>query len=92
MPPEQGLRAWFYLCTAASMSYGALTRGRFSCARFAYLVTTATAGRTPLFRDFALARVVIHELYAFERRGECELLTWVLMRLIICTYCSCWET
>ena len=62
-----------------AMPYTALTTGRVSQEGAAYLVTTATASRSPLFRDHASSLVVVRALYAMERRGDCALLAWVLM-------------
>ena len=61
------------------MPYNALLERRISKAEGAYLVTTATAHRKSLFRDFTVGLIVAHELCAMEHRDECELLAWVLM-------------
>lgn len=56
-----------------------LRKGRFSEPGRAYLVTTVSLGRVPLFSDFALARTAIGELAACGREGLCETLAYVLM-------------
>jgi REP element-mobilizing transposase RayT len=62
-----------------AMPYNALIKGRFSENNAAYLVTTTTANRASLFKDFATGLIVVHELSAMELRDDCELLAWVLM-------------
>lgn len=57
----------------------ALRRGRVSLPHRAYLVTTATRQRQPVFRDFRAACLAAR---CFENRtllGDARLLAWVLM-------------
>jgi REP element-mobilizing transposase RayT len=61
------------------MTYGDLTKGRYSAAGITYHVTTVTAGRLGIFRDFALASVVARELHGLPGTGSCDVLAWVLM-------------
>lgn len=56
-----------------------LRKGRFSEPGRAYLVTTVSQRRVPLFSDFALARAAIGELTACDRDGLCKTLAYVLM-------------
>ena len=44
------------------MPYSELLRGRASIGWQIYLVTTVTRGRTPLFADFHLGRIVVRAL------------------------------
>ena len=53
--------------------------GRTSEIGRAYLVTTVTQGRVPLFADFNLARLAVRELRACDEKGLCDTLTFVLM-------------
>ena len=57
----------------------ALRQGRFSEPGRAYLVTTVTQGRQPLFLDLYAARSVITELKRCQEQGDVESLAWVLM-------------
>lgn len=61
------------------MSYDNLRKGRCSIPGQLYLVTTVTAGRQPLFADFATARCVIGELRQAHDRGSVDSMAWVLM-------------
>ncbi|QXH53539.1 transposase [Pseudomonas fakonensis] len=56
-----------------------LRRGRFCEPGRLYLLTTTTHQRTPLFADFQLARIIIHQLRLCEASGACRSLAWVLM-------------
>ena len=56
-----------------------LRTGRYSEPGRIYLVTTVTAGRTPLFADFHVARAVVHELKRSDGTGLCRTLAYVLM-------------
>ncbi len=56
-----------------------LRRGRFSEPGRLYLLTTVTHHRQPLFQDFRLARLVIHQLRLSEQERTCQSLAWVLM-------------
>jgi REP element-mobilizing transposase RayT len=44
-----------------------------------YLITTVTQGRSAVFANFELARLVIAELRACDERGTCQTLAFVLM-------------
>ncbi len=57
----------------------ALRKGRFSEPGHAYLVTTVTHARRPLFLDLYAARAAIVELKRCHSQGEVESLAWVLM-------------
>jgi REP element-mobilizing transposase RayT len=61
------------------MTYGDLTKGRYSTPGYTYLVTTVTAGRVAIFREFAIASVVARELHDLSGNGGCEILAWVVM-------------
>jgi REP element-mobilizing transposase RayT len=61
------------------MAYDALLRGRCSHEGAAYLVTTTTASRLPLFRSLRLAAIVASELRRLERSGHWHVKAWVLM-------------
>ncbi len=56
-----------------------LRRGRFSEHGRVYLLTMATEGRLPVFRDFGLARAAICELGRCDALGLTETLAYVLM-------------
>ena len=53
--------------------------GRYSDLNRAYLITTVTHERDPIFRDFATARLLIHELRATSTEMNIQTLAWVLM-------------
>ncbi len=61
------------------MTRDALRVGRFSQAGGIYLVTTATAGRLPVFADFGCARMVVREMRCLAVQGDLTSLAWVLM-------------
>lgn len=65
--------------TPAAPGHCALRRGRWSQPGGVYLVTTATAGRRPVFARFDRAREACLAFDAFEREGAASLLAWVLM-------------
>lgn len=56
-----------------------LRRGRHSSAEQIYLITAATRYRTPLFTDFASARLVIREMRKLEREARLVSLAFVIM-------------
>ncbi len=58
---------------------GNLRTGRFSEPGRAYLLTTATFAREPLFRDARLGRLLVHELRAAHDAGWATSLAWVAM-------------
>jgi REP element-mobilizing transposase RayT len=62
-----------------TVTYRALTKGRYSASGFAYLATTVTARRVPLFLDFELAAAVSREIHSLGQSGRCDVLAWVLM-------------
>jgi REP element-mobilizing transposase RayT len=62
-----------------TMPYNALLRGRCSREGCTYLITTATAGRRPLFASFGLAALAASELWQMECGGRWRLHAWVLM-------------
>lgn len=57
----------------------ALRKGRFSCPNPIYLVTIVTYNRTPLFKDFHVARALIAELRQSDSDLLTSTLTWVVM-------------
>jgi REP element-mobilizing transposase RayT len=59
--------------------YPALTRGRYSIANQAYVCTTVTARRVPVFREFAAAVEVARQLHALGIGSAWSLLAWVIM-------------
>lgn len=56
-----------------------LRKGRHSQRGNLYLLTTATSGRHPVFRDFALGRLVVAELKSAQMEGWVHSLAWVVM-------------
>ena len=56
-----------------------LRRGRYSSANGIYHVTTVTAAREPVFRDFDIARAAAASIVSPESLGDACLLAWVLM-------------
>ncbi len=61
------------------MSSDNLRIGRCSAPGLAYLVTTVTAARQPIFADFWLARAVITQMRRLHDGGSVASLAWVLM-------------
>ena len=59
--------------------HSALRRGRWSSPHHAYLITTVTHERNPLFCDLCIARILIHEMRYHERSGWLRSLAWVVM-------------
>ncbi|MBM7122326.1 transposase [Dyella kyungheensis] len=57
----------------------ALRAGRASVPGCAYLLTTVTAYRRPLFKDHHLARSVCRCIHEAKHWGDASLLCWVLM-------------
>jgi len=57
----------------------ALRQGRFAEPGRAYLLTTVTHGREPIFHDWHLARLLIAEMRAEHDSNSLESLAWVLM-------------
>lgn len=53
--------------------------GRVSLPGYAYMVTTVTQGRVPLFADFSCARLVVREMRRIEQEGLVQSMAWVLM-------------
>lgn len=56
-----------------------LRSGRVSEAGRGYLITTVTQQRQPVFTDFNLARLAIHELRVCDMQGFSHTLAFVLM-------------
>jgi REP element-mobilizing transposase RayT len=56
-----------------------LRKGRVSIPGQAYLVTTITAGRAPLFADLKMGRVLVGALRHQQQRGSAESLAFVIM-------------
>jgi len=61
------------------MPHERLQRGRWSESSRIYLVTTATFERRPVFRDFAAASIVAHEICAGDVAGHWRGIAWVVM-------------
>ena len=61
------------------MSYDALRRGRYSRPQQIYCITTITQDRRPLFTDFTVARLLVHELRRLHDDGDLMSLAWVIM-------------
>ncbi|MCP5141194.1 MAG: transposase [Gammaproteobacteria bacterium] len=57
----------------------ALRRGRVSLPNQAYLVTTVTAGRLPVFADLYAGRRVVREMRRLHMAGTVESLAFVVM-------------
>ncbi|KII38721.1 REP-associated tyrosine transposase [Pseudomonas fluorescens] len=53
--------------------------GRYSEHNRIYLLTTNTAGRQPVFSDFALGRLVASQFHVAEEMGIVSTLAWVVM-------------
>ncbi|MFJ5240728.1 REP-associated tyrosine transposase [Pseudomonas neuropathica] len=53
--------------------------GRYSERNRIYLLTTNTAGRLPVFSDFALGRLVASQFHVAEEMGIASTLAWVVM-------------
>jgi REP element-mobilizing transposase RayT len=53
--------------------------GRYSEQNRIYLLTTNTAGRQPVFSDFALGRLVASQFHVAEEMGIASTLAWVVM-------------
>jgi len=53
--------------------------GRYSEHNRIYLLTTNTAGRQPVFSDFALGRLVASQFSVAEEMGIASTLAWVVM-------------
>ena len=56
-----------------------LRKGRASIPGQVYLVTTATAGRKPLFSDLATARTLVQAMRHQQRSGTVDSLAFVIM-------------
>jgi putative transposase len=59
--------------------YNALRRGRWSESGRAYMVTTVTENRAPVFADLIAGRVVVSEMMRLENEGRVQSLAFVLM-------------
>ncbi|MFK3774702.1 REP-associated tyrosine transposase [Pseudomonas sp. NPDC089406] len=56
-----------------------LRRGRCSEPGRLYVLTTVTHRRTPLFRDWRNARLVVHQMRRSDQENACVSLAWVVM-------------
>jgi REP element-mobilizing transposase RayT len=56
-----------------------LRRGRYTETNRIYLLTTNTFGRVPIFKNFALGRVVVDQFRSAQHRGMANSLAWVVM-------------
>ena len=61
------------------MAYNALCKGRVAHPSRAYLLTTVTSRREPLFRDLFLGRLVVREMRRLHEAGRVVSLTWEVM-------------
>ena len=57
----------------------ALRKGRYSEPGCAYLLTTVTEHRHPVFGDWRIGRLLVAELRAEHEAGRVESLAWVVM-------------
>ncbi|MGF0236793.1 REP-associated tyrosine transposase [Rhodococcus sp. IEGM1300] len=56
-----------------------LRLGRYAEPNRIYLLTTNTLDRKPVFKDFALGRVVVAQFRAAQDQGRANSLAWVVM-------------
>ncbi|WLH37271.1 transposase [Pseudomonas sp. FP2196] len=56
-----------------------LRAGRYAEPNRIYLLTTNTLDREPIFTDFALGRLVVHQFQRAENLGLANSLAWVVM-------------
>ena len=56
-----------------------LRLGRYAEPNRIYLLTTNTLNRDPVFRDFALGRLVVHQFREAQNLGLVNSLAWVVM-------------
>ncbi|MDD1968093.1 transposase [Pseudomonas putida] len=56
-----------------------LRNGRYSEPGRIYLITSVTQGRTPVFADWRLGRLVVEELRAAQESGMADSMAWVVM-------------
>ena len=56
-----------------------LRKGRVSEPSHVYLITTITYQRKPLFQDWKVGRLVVHELRDATELGLVDSLAWVIM-------------
>ena len=61
------------------MSYNALRKGRASLVGQAYLVTTVTASRIPLFADLYAGRIIVNAMREQDAAGTTSTLAYVVM-------------
>ncbi|WP_339450131.1 REP-associated tyrosine transposase [Pseudomonas sp. EA_5y_Pfl2_R50] len=56
-----------------------LRSGRYCKENGIYLLTANTLERVPIFRDYRLGRLVVHQFKQAQREGFAETLAWVVM-------------
>lgn len=56
-----------------------LLTGRYSEVGRVYLLTVVTQGRNPVFADWRLGRLLVHEMRHAHEAGRVESLAWVVM-------------
>jgi len=56
-----------------------LRTGRYAEPNRVYLLTTNTLDREPVFKDFALGRLVVHQFRQAQNMGLVNSLAWVVM-------------
>ncbi|MFJ7108057.1 REP-associated tyrosine transposase [Pseudomonas sp. NPDC098740] len=56
-----------------------LRTGRYAEPNRVYLLTTNTLDREPVFKDFALGRLVVHQFRQAQNQGLVNSLAWVVM-------------
>lgn len=61
------------------MPYTDLSKGRVSVPAQIYFITTVTAGRTPFFANFPVARLVVGEMRTLDEEKMIHSQAWVLM-------------
>ncbi|WP_114279007.1 REP-associated tyrosine transposase [Thioalbus denitrificans] len=61
------------------MSYAGLSIGRRSIPGQAYVITTVTHHRQPIFLDYRLGRLVVMEMRKLHAAGDATTMAWVLM-------------
>ena len=56
-----------------------LRTGRHSEDNRIYLLTANTVGREPVFKDYRLGRLVVHQFKQAQEEGFADTLAWVVM-------------
>lgn len=61
------------------MTYDALRKGRRSCARQIYFITTVTHNRIPFFNNVFSGRIIVQEMQRLHDSEQVKSLAWVIM-------------